>query len=303
MLATALVPAAAGCGGEDEPTAAETRAAKARWAERVDAACRKANEAIADRGWPVDLVDVDRLVVRGITDVRAATKTIVALRIPKGAGPAPGRFVRELKALEPQLAALSDASEELEPAPLVKAAVALKPRLSDLEARAREAGLRHCVTHDERHFVPDAVRGPVFAEQLAKLDRSLLRRIKRIDLPEADTPGELARMFKRYSEIIDTAIAGIDSLDPPQWAATQTSAYQGALLELQSASQKMETLLEQDRSTITRPKYLRVWRNLRRAGRAEMKARRKMIRAVGAAPTTAPGAEPEEEAPEGEQIS
>ena len=72
MVARALAPALAGvgCGGDPEPTAEERRAAKAKWVQSADSACRKANEAIADRGWPADLVDLDRLVVRGIEDAR-----------------------------------------------------------------------------------------------------------------------------------------------------------------------------------------------------------------------------------------
>src|SRR5262245_55029337 len=149
VSALALVGLSA-CGGDPEPTAAEVKAAKARWVERVDAACRKANDAIADRGWPANLVDLDRLVVRGIDDARAAIDTIAALRIPEGAGPKPGAFVDELKALEPDLDQLSQAGEDLEPAPLVKAAETLKPRLASIEKAAKAAGLSDCLSHQER---------------------------------------------------------------------------------------------------------------------------------------------------------
>ena len=57
-----------------------TAAGEARRARQVDAAadaaCKKANKAIAKRGWPVNLIDLDRLTVRAVTDVRAASKTI-----------------------------------------------------------------------------------------------------------------------------------------------------------------------------------------------------------------------------------
>jgi hypothetical protein len=205
VVGTAFLSA---CGGSSEPTAAERKAAKNRWIQRVDAACEKANEAIADRGWPTDLVDLDRLVVRGIDDAQAAIHTITGLAIPEGAGPNPGAFVKELKALEPELTKLSEASEDLEPAALVKAAEAIKPRLVTAEKAAEEAGVSDCLSRDERFFVPDAVRAPVFAEQLDKLDRSLLRRINRIDFAEASTPGEFAQAFDRYSEVIDTALKG-----------------------------------------------------------------------------------------------
>jgi hypothetical protein len=288
-LALALV-VAAGCGGDSEPSAEEKRAAKARWVTHVDAACRKANQAIADRGWPRNLIDLDRLVVRGIADAQAAIKTIAAEPLPKGGGPRPGAFVTELKALEKELTTLSEASEDFEPAALVKAAEALKPRLAAIEKRAEEAGLSDCLSHDERFFVPDAVRAPVFAEQLADLDRKLLRRIKHVEFAAADTPAEFAVAFRRYSGIIDSAIDGIGRLDPPHWAARQVSNYQNALRDLQAVCQKFTAILVRDKGKspleINRREYVRAERELNTAGRAEAKTRRKMLRALGAAPTT-----------------
>ena len=286
VAATALFGA---CGGDSEPTAEERKAAKTRWTQRADAACRKANEAIAERGWPTDLVDLDRLVVRGIDDAQAAIREITALKIPEGAGPKPGAFVSELKAIEPELTKLSEASEDLEPAALVKAAEALKPRLATAEKAAEEAGVSDCLTHDERFFIPDAVRAPVFAEQLDKLDRSLLRRIQKIDFADASTPGEFAQAFSRYSEVIDTALKGIDALDPPQWAAQQTANYADALRDLQSETQTFTALLVQDKGKapyeLDRSKYVRAQKDLNVAANAEIKTRRKMLRAVGAGPT------------------
>ena len=293
----------AGCGGDSKPTAEEVRAAKSRWVQRADAACRKANEAIAARGWPVDLVDLDRLVVRGIEDAQAAIRTIGGLKVPKGAGPRPGEFVTELKELGPELDKLSEASEDLEPAELVKAAKALKPRLATIEKSAKEAGLSDCMSHDERFFVPDAVRAPVFAEQLDRLDRRLLRRIKDVDFATADSPGEFAVAFRNYSEVVDAAVDGIDRLDPPQWAADQVANYQIALRDLQSVSQKFTAMLVQDKDrspyAVDRGKYVRAQKQLTRAARAEAKTRRKMLRAVGAGPARIPdpeeGIEPENE--------
>ena len=306
-LTAALVPllSAAACGGDSEPTAEERKAAKARWIQRVDAACQKANEAIAARGFPVDLVDLDRLVVRGIDDAQAAIREIRAISVPEGAGPQPGTFIRELKALEPELGKLSEASEDLEPAAFVNAAEALKPRLATAEKAADDAGLSDCLSHDERFFVPDAVRAPVFAEQLNKLDRTLLRRIERIDFEEAGTPGEFAQVFSRYSEVIDTAVEGIAKLEPPQWAAAQTGEYQDALRDLQSVTQEFTALLVEDKRKapyeLDRADYVRVQRKLNVAANAEIKTRRKMLRAVRAAPT---GRVPDEDVdPDTEQIS
>jgi hypothetical protein len=304
-VAVLALAALSACGGDPEPTAEERKAAKSRWVQRVDAACRKANEAIADRGWPANLVDLDRLVVRGIEDAQVAIREISGLRIPEGAGPKPGEFVDELKALEPELTKLSDASEDLEPAALVKAAEALKPRLVSAEKAAEEAGVSDCLSHDERFMVPDGIRAPVFAEQLAKLDRSLLRKIKSIDFADASTPGEFAQAFTRYSEVIDTAIKGIDTLEPPQWAAEQTANYADALRDLQSETQKFTALLVQDKGKapheLDRSKYLRAQKDLNVAANAEIKTRRKMLRAVGASPTGRPPEEGEPVEPESGQ--
>jgi hypothetical protein len=289
LVGLVVMATVAGCGGGDEPTAQEKRAAKAKWEARVDAACRKANQAIADRGWPANLVDLDRLVVRGIEDARVAIKTIARTPIPDGAGPKPGRFVRELKGLDGELTRLSDASEDLKPADLVKAADELKPRIATVEKAARDAGVSACLTHDERSFVPDGIRAPVFAEQFARLDRSLLKKLKKINWADASTPGEFAQAFKRYSELIDTAIDGIDRLDPPLWAADQTANYQVALRDLQSVSQTFSALLVADKGkplyALDLGKYERVQKKVDKAARKEAKALRKLSRAVGAAPT------------------
>jgi hypothetical protein len=297
LVAATLVPVLLGltaCGGDSKPTAEEAKAAKNRWIQRVDAACREANDAIAGRGWPTDLVDLDRLVVRGIDDARAAIESIAGLEIPEGAGPRPGAFVTELKALDPELSKLSEASEALEPGELTKIADALKPRLAEVEKRAEAAGLSDCITHGERYFVPDAVRAPVFAEQFAKLNRSVLRRIRKIDLRSAETPGEVAKGFKQMSLAVAGGVSGIDRLDPPQWAARQTAGYQDALVEFQSAVQEYESLLVNDQGKAPAARnyeqYVRRDKELWRAAKAEGKAYRKLVRAVGAAPTfQAPG--------------
>jgi len=295
----AVLGTLAACGGDSEPTAEEKRAAKAKWIQRVDGACREANEAIAARGWPSDLVDLDRLVVRGLADTRAAIKEITALRIPEGAGPQPGRFVRELRGLDPVLAQLSTASEELEPAALVKVADDLKTRLATLEDRAKAAGLDDCVRHDERFFVPDAIRAPVFAERMAKIDRSLFRRLQRLQdrAPLASAPG-LARYFEDLGKLLEETVAAIDELEPPQWAAAQVAHYQDVMLDLQTVVGSSQTLFSQGRDAITLPKLRRLERQYARVTVAERKARKAMLKAVGAKPTLRPEEQPEEPLPE-----
>lgn len=291
----------AACGGDDEPSAAEKRVAETDWIQRADGVCRKANEAIAERGWPANLVDLDRLVVRGLADARAAVKEITALRIPEGAGPEPGRFVRELRALEPALAQLSTASEDLEPAALVEVAEELKARLATLEDRAKAAGLDDCVRHDERFLIPDAIRAPVFAERMATVDRSLFRQLQRLqDRAPLRTAAGVARYFEDLGELIEETVAAIDELEPPQWAAGQVARYQDVLRDLQTVVGSAQSLFSQGRAAVTLPKLRRLQRQYARVTVAERKARKAMLKAVGAVPTLRPEEQPEEALPEEE---
>ena len=295
VLALVLTAALAACGGDDPPTPAEKRAAKARWVQKVDAACRKANDAIADRGWAMNLVDLDRLIVRGAADVREAVKTIVAVRLPEGSGPAPRRFVQEVRKVEPLLAKVEEASENMETEALLGVTDDLKVGMSTLEDRSEAAGLADCARNDERFFLPDAIRAPVFAEQMAKLDRSVFRRLERLKRnTNVSSAAGATRFYVRLGEVINDTIAGMDKLDPPQWAAPQLNRYQDVMLDLQTIVQDSEELFAQGVDALTLGKLNRLGRRYDRIIKAEKKARRKLLRAVGAAPTTGPDDEPEE---------
>jgi hypothetical protein len=281
-----------GC-GDDKPTAAETRAAKARWVQHVDAACRKASDAIAGRGYPANLVDLDRLAVRAVADMHAAIGTIAHEPLPVGADGHLAAFVRELRGFEPELQKLSDATEDLAPRGLIAAADGLKPRLVRIEQEAKQSGLRHCLTQDARWVVPAAVRAPVFAERFNHLEHRELRRLRKIGVDEATTPSAYGHKLERVSGVLARALDGIDRLDPPIWAVDQTANYQHALRTLQSVVQQFSAQIAADRGkplwSLNRHTYLRLLHKLKVAGKAESKAHRKMLRAVGAAPTFAPG--------------
>jgi hypothetical protein len=281
----------AGC-GDDKPSAAETRAAKARWVRHVDAACRKASDAIVARGYPADLVDLDRLVVRGIDDMHAAITTIAHERLPEGADAHPAAFVRELRALEPELKKFSTKTEDLETHRLTASVDALKPRLVRIQAEAEKSGLHDCLTEDARWVIPAAVRAPVFAEQFNRLEVHQLRRLRKIGFTKVDTPAEYGHALERFAGLIARSLDGIDRLDPPIWAVDQTANYQFALRGLQSAVQAFAAEIERNRGQLVTAAdvatYKRLLGKVRRAGRKETKAHRKMLRAVGAAPTLPP---------------
>ncbi len=59
----------------------------------------------------------------------------------------------------------------------------LQAGLSSVEDEAKKLGLRHCAANDEHVWVPDAIRAPVFAQQLADLDGKILKRAKAVGKP------------------------------------------------------------------------------------------------------------------------
>jgi hypothetical protein len=177
----------------------------------------------------------------------------------------------------------------------------LKTRLATLGERAKAAGLDDCFSHDERFFVPDAIKAPVFADRLAKIDRSLFRRLQRLQdrAPLASAPG-LARYFEDLGELVEENVEAIDELEPPQWAAPQVARYQDVMRDLEGVVGASHTLFAQGRDAITLPKVKRLERKYTRVTIAERKARKAMLKAVGATPTMRPDEQPEEPLPEEE---
>jgi hypothetical protein len=119
-----------------------------------------------------------------------------------------------------------------------------------------------------------------------------LRRLRAIAAQRVTTPTAYGRALDRISGVLARALDGIDRLDPPLWALDQTANYQRALRDLQSVVQEFSAQIAADRgkppTSINPATYMHLLRKLRVAARAEGKAHRKMLRAVGAAPTTPP---------------
>ena len=147
----------------------------------------------------------------------------------------------------------------------------------------------------------------MFAEQLAKVERSLIRRLDKLNRTKVRSPAGAADLYGKLSELTDDLIAGIDRLDPPQWAARQTSKYQSVLTDAKALMDRSQTVFAEHAGTLTPAKVARLQRQWRVMIKRERKARRKMLRAVGAAPTTRPpddgggGTDPID--PDGEQVS
>jgi hypothetical protein len=224
----------AGCAWTSAPSAADRRAELDRWRDEADAACRTANAAIAGRGRPASLIDLDRLTVRAIADVREASTAIERLPAPEGSERRVAAFVRSLRRLEPLMGRLGSTTEDLQAGRLEAFAPRLQSGLAAVGDEAKRLGLRHCAAHDEHVLVTDAIRAPVFAEQLATLHRRILGRVKAIGEPAA-TRWAASRDLDELSEVVAFADRGLSRLKPPAWAEAEAERYVDALRDLGSA--------------------------------------------------------------------
>src|SRR5688500_4170344 len=189
----------AGCGGgakDSGDDAANRRAALDRWVAKADAACRKGNHAIADRGWPANLVDLDRLSVRAANDVREASVAIQRLAPPEGSESRVKPFVDSLRSLDGLLDKVTDTTEDFKPERLNALAPDLQSGLVEVEKASKKLGLRECAANDEHAWVPDAIRAPVFAQQLSDLERKVNKRAEAAAKP-VSTPGAAVRNVDR----------------------------------------------------------------------------------------------------------
>ena len=164
MLAIVLVVGAAGCGGGESLTHAE-------WAQRADAACKRAGNAIVKRGWAEDLRALQTVSSDAATDVRTAIAEIQRLPVPDGSTARVRPFLAGLRELAPMLDDLIRASTAVDKGDLQAIATHVGLTLSTLRSSARGAGLRRCVQHGEHRLLQDAIRAPLAADELARIDR------------------------------------------------------------------------------------------------------------------------------------
>jgi hypothetical protein len=299
-LAVALVLTGCGGGGASKrASATDTRDALDAWVAKADAACKKSNDAIAKRGWPGNLIDLDRLSVRAANDVREASGTIQKLPAPKGSEQRVEPFVASLRDLDRLLDKVTDTTEKFKPARLNALAPKLQGGLLEVEKASKKLGLRRCAANDEHTWVADAIRAPVFAQQLADLNRKVTKRSKGVDKP-ASTPEGEARKLQKLSELVGLADRGLSKLKPPQWATEEADRYIDSLRDLGGALDNASSVLAA--GNLTRPKLMSAQRKLNRALRSERKRYRKLYREIGAIPTLKGGGGGDElEAPGGDE--
>jgi hypothetical protein len=297
----ALVAAAAvlvaGCGGGGQDVE-ERDAAHARWAKQVDDACRKANEAIADRGWPRDLVDLDRLVVRAMPDVERALTTIQRAPKPDGSEERVGVFLKEVGGLRASVRELPQATGDMDPERLKDVAARLEGKLQNLAGEAQRAGLSQCFRHGEQLIVGDSVRATVFAQELARLEREIVRRSRKLDQP-VDSPADLAELLDDFARTVDGIGEDFEELEPPGWATVQAREYGSAMDVLAAQSKEFAADVRRGVGPAEAKRLDTQWRG---AVKDADKAYAKLVKRVGAAPAVPPGggggdspAAPEEE--------
>jgi hypothetical protein len=277
------VCAVAGCGGSGSkaPTAAEIEAAQNRWRAAVDEVCFELNRSFGERGRPAEVATLGRTVADGVAEVRAGIRKAVAVPLAKGGSRAPAAFMRELKGVDAELAALSGGGANLKPVALVQAADRLRPRLRQLEIRAGQSGLTNCMTHTEYELVPDAVRSPIFLKRLRRHDRRFVQRLPEYDEP-ASTSTELAERMEGLGELLDFAVADAATFDPPSDAAKATRIYRASVRRLLAVARRFEAFARGGGATASpaglrrhQRAFTRAWRKASRA-EARMRSRARM---------------------------
>ena len=300
--AVALVLAVlAGCGGggdKEKPlSAADRRAELDRWVTKADAICDKTNQAIADRGWPRDLVQLERLSGDAVGDVRNASRAVQALAPAKGSEARIKPLLSSLKALDGLLGQVDETTERYRPAKLNELAGDVGAGLLDVELASRDLGLRKCAADDEHTWVPEAMRAPVFAQQLADLSRRMTKRAKAVARP-VSTPGDAGRNLHRLSDVTTMADRALAKLKPPRWAELQTLRYVDALRDLTGVLEEGARTFD---ATLTYSQYQAYKPKLDRALAKERKRFEQLYKAIGALPTARGGKGGKTPAGDGEQ--
>ena len=212
----------AGCGGggSDGQTAGEKRAALDRWVTAADAACRKSNDAIAKRGWPANLVDLDRLTVRAITEIRGASDAVRRLKQPEGSEDRVRPFLDSVKQLDPVMDELSSTHREVQARPPERppAQGPVEPgRRRGAEQEARPAPVR-----GERRARLGAGRHPRAGVRPAAGDPQPARSPAREGARQpASTQRQRAPQLRPAEQPRRRRRPRITTFKPPQWARTR----------------------------------------------------------------------------------
>jgi hypothetical protein len=281
-IATVLVlGAVAGCGG-DPP--ALSRSA---WASKANAACVKAMNSIADRGWPVDITEIKPRVGAAAKDIHAAADRIRALPRPKGNNEKIDALVGGLDDIDPVLSEAARAGAAASLDDLDRSADKLGEVLTVLEGQAGLAGLDDCLAENEDNWVPDAIRAPVYAEHLSRVQREYVTKERKIANAPAVSLGQRRRRLTELSGLLAQYAAAAREVKPPWWVKLEVNRHTAAVRRLQHDIEDATAELSGTRPPL--PERLRqLQARVVASGRAEGAAYRKLWKRLGADPVTSP---------------
>jgi hypothetical protein len=221
-LPAALIVVLAGCGSHD---------AAGGWRARAEAVCKDAVAAIRERGWPLDLRELQTTGPDAANDMRTAIRRVRRLPLDRGAHDARA-FVDGLRGLEPVLDDVTQASVAMDVQRLPVAARRLEEALWSLEASARRAGLGRCFGTMRPAWAADGIRAPVFAQEAESLTAALARLLPRFTGPGRTRLIRISGTLRFYS-------GALGRLTPPAWARDETDSYLAALGRLQRAAVRL----------------------------------------------------------------
>ena len=201
------------------------------WTARAEAVCKNAVAAIRERGWPLNLRELQTAGPDAANDIRTAIRRIRGLPLDRGAEDARA-FVDDLRRIEPVLDDVTQSSVAMDVRRLPVAAQRLEGALWALEASARRAGLGRCFGTMRPAWAADGIRAPVVAEEAEALTAALARLLPRLTGTGRTRFVHVSRTLRFY----DGALA---RLRPPAWAIDEMQAYRAALGRLQRTASRL----------------------------------------------------------------
>lgn len=157
----AAVTALAAC-GEESGTAQRS------WAEKADAACRRAIDAVTSRGTPHDTKQLSAAARSGYTAVGRVRGEIERLARPRDAGVQIERVLSDLVELEGVLGTVEAAAMTGNIDTVESNAVDLQAAWPRCGKDARDAGLRTCLCPEHERIVTDAAFTAILPRRLAR---------------------------------------------------------------------------------------------------------------------------------------
>jgi hypothetical protein len=274
-----------------DPPPEKPRLSAETWARKAEAACKVAATSIALRGSPIDIVDLDRVVVRTRADVGRAFATIRRLEEPAGGKAKVSAARAAMASVERDGAALAHATEDADRPALRRLAPQLRAHVQELQDAAVAADIQECAPPGLATLAADAVLAPVFAQDFAAFNRAYGERLERVLGARPKTTTQLADKMRRATEVLGDVTAQFDDLAVPKRASFEARAYAGELAAVRRVTRRLaRAALASDR--LFTPRQAALAREFARRSRHLGKLAVRTIDAAGASPIGDPEPEP-----------